>query len=814
MSIILEDYNESNKSESVSKDGYIQTFPDDSLPTSWSNNDHRIWLNKKSSGDITAWHNEEGKLTHYTERSDDNRKKVITPWTLWNKTVEDKPINIWKQRKWLGCNSFYNSKEIIESNKPILIVEGEKCLHFANKNPLIKSYYLTTTWYGGVNNVYDFNFEILKNKEVYLFPDNDDPGREAMHTIAYSLVKKGITTNIKYFKLAELSNNEFSVGWDIADKFPDKYNLEQTMKPESIYWVHYKSAIDKLVWQSIKQTLKEREERKNALTLLDKYVYVQSNDMFVEVGSVNFQLSAQINNFYKHLNSNLSKELLENPKFKKAKTFITNSKYPPGLIYLKENEIPLLEPGAVLNIYKPNYIQPKEGDVSFLIDLYKEQFGSDKWEVIEQTIAYYVQYPGEKIKWALVMVSEVEGTGKGLLARIISRVKGFHNVNENANYKHLINNHNTLLIGTEVIVLNELSLGDFKSKNEGTNSLKNFVCDDYYTCNFKNKPMVKLINNTNFVLFSNDPRVLSANPGGRRYYFINIRTTEQELETMADLFDKAWSFVDSDEGAAALLYYFKNTVVIKDPKIFKRRAPKTDDLLELIEQSKHPMQKILENELKNPEYNNQVFDNSFTGILSFDELKSKLTTPDQYKKKTNYGSYSDDALYKFLSANCLLWNNKKQTKQIDINGTRNRYYILDDNRSPIPNKSYRDFEPKQLEKIIRYGYSITNAIKEEAKIFSNAKSLYQGGLDLSKLKNSKYEIEGKDKLINKFEKLKSIINRGVRDPETILNEYDFETHKEELGLVDPKNYALQDFIIKIPDMPQLQSISGLSSNVY
>jgi phage/plasmid-associated DNA primase len=102
-----------------------------------------------------------------------------------------------------------------------------------------------------------------------------------------------------------------------------------------------------------------------------------------------------------------------------------------------------------------------------------------------------IQYPGIKMKWAVVLVSVVEGVGKGLLARLCSRVLGADNVNENANYKHLTNTHNTLLIGTQLLVLNEVSLGDFKSKQEGTNTLKNFVADDVYSCNFKNKPMVK-----------------------------------------------------------------------------------------------------------------------------------------------------------------------------------------------------------------------------------------------------------------------------------------------------------------------------------
>ena len=82
--------------------------------------------------------------------------------------------------------------------------------------------------------------------------------------------------------------------------------------------------------------------------------------------------------------------------------------------------------------------------------------------------------------------------------------------------------------------------------------------------------------------------------------FSNVKKTEEEILEKQDFFDKAWNFVDSDEGASALLiHYFKN-VKIDDPSIFKKRAPQTDDLKELIEQSKHPVIKKLEYDLKRP----------------------------------------------------------------------------------------------------------------------------------------------------------------------------------------------------------------------
>ena len=255
------------------------------------------------------------------------------------------------------------------------------------------------------------------------------------------------------------------------------------------------------------------------------------------------------------------------------------------------------------------------------------------------------------------------------------------------------------------MVLNEVSLGDFKSKQEGTNTLKNFVGDDVYSCNFKNKPMVKLPNLTNFMLFSNDERVLGAPQGGRRYFFCNIKKTETDIiqKSNEGFYEKAWNFIDSDVGASALLHYFKNEVKIGDPTIFKKRAPETNDLKELIEQSKHPVQKKLEYDLNREDsMGKKIFKDTWCGLATFDWVNEELNatrTDDLTKEKYSWGSFGDDAIYKFLSANSTPWNNGDNTRQISIRGVRQRLYNLDDTRCPIPGKSYKDLTPKQIEVI-------------------------------------------------------------------------------------------------------------------
>ena len=360
MSVILANYN-NKKTSKISTNGYIQCLPkENDIPPSWSANEHRIFTSKKASGEITEWRNEDGDITHYTERKYFKGKKQLVPFTYWTKTSESgELIGIWKQKGWLGKKCFNKSHKISKSGLPIMIVEGEKCMHFAERNSFLSKHYLPTTWYGGVENLFDFNFEIFKDKEVLLCPDNDDPGKKAMHSLAYQLITKGITENIRYFNLAERFNEYFPSAWDLADDFPENYKLETVLEPNSMFMAHYKDVKDNQLWEEIKKEEEKRIEKETAKNLSSSYCYVMANDMFNKLGSSDFYQNRQLNNFHKHQikRGTLTDLLLKDPDFAKAETFITSAKYPPGLINItKPGIIPLINKGVVLNIYIPNYL--------------------------------------------------------------------------------------------------------------------------------------------------------------------------------------------------------------------------------------------------------------------------------------------------------------------------------------------------------------------------------------------------------------------------------------------------------------------------
>jgi len=594
-----------------------------------------------------------------------------------------------------------------------------------------------------------------------------------------------------------------------------------------MFMAKYKDVKDDQLWKEIEEAEQKREEKETAKNISKSYCYVMANDMFNKLGTADFYQSRQLNNYHKHQikKGSLTDILLKDPNFARAETFITSAKFKPGLVNItKPGMIPLINKGIVLNIYIPNYLTEKKGDVRFLIEFFIWLVGLEKWKIIEQWIAYMLQYPGEKIKWSLVLVSAIEGVGKGLLARILSRILGTDNVNENANYKHLTNTHNTLLVGTQALVLNEVSLGDFKSKTEGTNTLKNLVADDVYSCNFKGKPMVKLPNLTNIILLSNDERVLGVSQGVRRYFFCNIIKTEEEIvkKTNEGFFKRAWDFVDSDEGAAALIYYFHREVKIPKPEMFKARAPITEDLKLLINQSKHPVQKKLEHDLTRPDIlKRKIFVEGWCGLITFDELNERLNTTDKDDdERFNWGTYGDDALYKFLSANSIRWNNGDTTRQISIRGVKHRFYLLDDTKSPIPNKSYKDLTPKQIETIYLDYYKVSGKIRDEEKNYIEAKEILPG-LKIEFMEKIKFWISLKDEKspllgldpkkayegimdetipINHNDKFKrdnirnqeDILKKGIRTPEQILEDIMIETSPKDLNSLNGEKPSLPE----------------------
>ena len=212
------------------------------------------------------------------------------------------------------------------------------------------------------------------------------------------------------------------------------------------------------------------------------------------------------------------------------------------------------------------------------------------------------------------------------------------------------------------------------------------------------------------------------------------------------------------------------------------------------------MQKKLEFDLyRSDSMGKKIFKDTWCGLATFDWVNEELNTTktdDITKEKYNWGSFGDDAIYKFLSANSTPWNNGDNTRQISINGVRQRLYILDDTRCPLPNKSYKDLTPKQIEAIYLNYWEMKKEIRDEAPNYYEAMEkmpevkaevldMIKTGPSYKKIYKDQKPEDVLEALMNGTEKLghndqfrvealikkRKIINRGVRLPNTIIEGY-------------------------------------------
>lgn len=160
-----------------------------------------------------------GKAALFIERFDkeDGSKEVKPRCYAKNKETG--------KEEWLSANLFeetplYNLENYKESSdKPVLIVEGEKTAEAAKR--LFPDYWVTT-WSGGCGQVNKVKIESLKGRSIYLLPDNDEPGRKAMQKMALRLQEQECKIHI-----VDIPEADFPKGWDVADSFPDDWNVDK-----------------------------------------------------------------------------------------------------------------------------------------------------------------------------------------------------------------------------------------------------------------------------------------------------------------------------------------------------------------------------------------------------------------------------------------------------------------------------------------------------------------------------------------------------------------------------------------------------------
>jgi putative DNA primase/helicase len=167
-------------------------------------------LGNTKASHFWTYKNHFGRVMFYIARfemadKDGEISKEFRPYT-WKGGV-------FTNKMWPVPRPLYGLEQLNDKpDKSILIVEGEKAADAARE--IAGKYYLVVTWPGGANAVDKIDWHSLKGREILIWPDNDEPGREAARKIVGKLNK--ICKLVKILQL-EKSSREIFDGWDAAD---------------------------------------------------------------------------------------------------------------------------------------------------------------------------------------------------------------------------------------------------------------------------------------------------------------------------------------------------------------------------------------------------------------------------------------------------------------------------------------------------------------------------------------------------------------------------------------------------------------------
>ena len=639
---------------------------------------------------IHEYKNINGQICFYVRRNEGKYKgKNFLPMSY------DPEKKTWVQKAWPGDRPLFREQRLKGSDKPVLVVEGEKSVMAGEDNHIFSDYNIVC-WSGGSNQVHLTNYQHLKDKHITLWPDNDSNGEEAMIELAINLLDNNITEHIKIINPDPLEM--LPKGWDIADPFPEKVenegltlggmlNTAKEFNPDN-----FKKEIKK-----IRDRLEEREAKEQLFKISEQYIYVRALDEFWELKTRDFVKSTTLNRWWAHKfrdrqgRGNVSDRLLANPETKKVLNYIKLAKREPGVIDVGKEDNPLITPGKYLNIYSPHDFELKEGDITPFVNFYEELLGKEQFKHLDRYLAGYFQLRGEKFSNCPVIVSE-EGGGKGILAEeFLSVGLGPRNVATNVSYQNVITKHSTIVRDFSLVVINEVViLKQHNEKVEISNALKSLITDKFIVIDEKNKPIINILNTTNFIIYSNKKQCLHLDNSSRRYVILYSPLTKDDFEAK-DKRGEYEVFVNwaREGGAQYVADYYTNRRPLTDEekKLLFGRAPRTNALEELIKDSRHPTIKKLEDRFQDEA---EPFSKDWVGIMS----KSQLIT---WVEANFKGHAPDQEIEDWLKEKATPWKNGDLTRRVETeNEGRPRVYLLKDRPKEMGDGTYLDWTEGEL----------------------------------------------------------------------------------------------------------------------
>jgi len=156
----------------------------------------------------------------YVVRLEDKQGNKITPTLTY--CQNDKREKQWRWQGFGNDRPLYGLDQLKQKPEAsVLVVEGEKTAEAAKA---LFPDHAVVTWSGGCGAVQKSDWSVLKDRNVVIWPDNDQPGLNAAAKIAEILNKQG-NEHVKTVDLLSTLPHK----WDLADQLPEGLDAKEIL---------------------------------------------------------------------------------------------------------------------------------------------------------------------------------------------------------------------------------------------------------------------------------------------------------------------------------------------------------------------------------------------------------------------------------------------------------------------------------------------------------------------------------------------------------------------------------------------------------
>lgn len=442
-------------------------------------------------------------------RKQDGGKSDL-PWSFWSDGV-------WRMMEPDGDLPLYGLDQLKNASM-IYIHEGAKCAaamtkEFLKDHPwkddLFGPGIVHFGWPGGAPNPHRVDWDPIRNLprhvRVVIVCDNDISGENAASEIS-RIIQRSCA--------AIVFTEMFPPHFDLADSFPEKFWNEKK---------EYRGPSYQDCW--VPATWATRRVGKH-YELREEFI----NEWMYAVKPISFVHRNYVDQIYTDKEFNAKCRpfsdvpdvavLLKKSLRSQTETLV----YEPGK---KSGRIVMPGLGPVVNVYRPSTIKPEDDDVGpwfefmeHLIPRKEDREHAYNW------IATLIARPDVHMRYGMLLISEVQGVGKGTLGeKILARIIGEHNSSSPSESEIVDSNYNYWAVNKRLIVVHEIYAGH---SAKAYNRLKSVITEDNITVSQKYLASYKIRNWLHVFACSNSMRALKLETTDRRWFVPEV--TEQLKE--------------------------------------------------------------------------------------------------------------------------------------------------------------------------------------------------------------------------------------------------------------------------------------------